>query len=240
MFVEDTGVRLDDATTTTITSPSPTTSDTQGETCTQQLTRVVSTRNWTRPLRFASFLCGLGLMVAGLTGMIPSPLELLATLNPLHYLVCACVILFGALLDAVLIPFPSAWKRLNMKWVPFLHTNRGRGFFLMFLGALSTGLGILALIIGILVFLVGVVHIFLACYFRDTLDPSTDFDEFSKRVGTETIEEKVQDGVTIAAVTNAWNNNTLFTTMWDGDIDFSPQRAQPPATTSPNDGVIRI
>jgi hypothetical protein len=71
-----------------------------------------------------------------------------------------------------------------MKWVPFLHTYRGRGFYLILyvypfsflmrsLGSLCTGLGIIAFVIGVIVFLVGVTHLFLACYFRETLDPST-------------------------------------------------------------------
>jgi len=87
-----------------------------------------------------------------------------------------CFILLGLLQLAVLVTISKAWVRVNMKWVPFLHTYRGRGFFLILMGCLATGTSWYNIFIGIAVVLIGLFHVILACWYKDTLDPS----EFQK------------------------------------------------------------
>jgi len=135
----------------------------------------IASRNWTRTLGVLTCLSGAGLVAAGVLGMMNIIL-------PSTVIISAYMVVFGILLWLILVPFPQAWKKLNMKWVPFLHTFRGRGLFLIFLGTLATSLGIASVFIGIVIILIGLAHVILACYFRNTLDPSEDFNKHSQQV----------------------------------------------------------
>jgi len=50
------------------------------------------------------------------------------------------------------------------------------------MGTLCAGINLIGIFVGIAVVLVGIAHIVLACYFRNTLDPSSDFDKHGKDV----------------------------------------------------------
>jgi len=169
----------------------------------EKIKKKIASRNWTRILSIMTCLSGTGLVTAGVLGMI--------NISPSTIIVSAYMVFLGALLCLVLIPWPAAWKRLNMKWFPFLHTFRGRGLFLIFLGTLATGLGITSIFIGVAVIIVGVAHVLLACYFRNTLDPSSDFNKYSQNVDQLHAEQPGQEGSATATLTDviaeaAWNN----------------------------------
>jgi len=163
----------------------------------------IAGRNWTYPLLIGSFLSGAGLVTSGVLGFMQALGA--SSLNFLEYVVCIYLIALGLLVIAALLPFPASWRKLNLKWVPFLHTFRGRGFFLIFLGSLATGTNMwVTIIIGIVVIVIGLAHVLLACFFRNTLAASTDFDNRGdvNNVSGEDVKRDLQS----AAVTAAWNN----------------------------------
>jgi len=123
------------------------------------------------------------MIAAGIIGFMNSQ-------TPLGYIVLFYLLLLGALQAAVLVPFPAFWARINMKWVPFLHTYRGRGAFLILMGSLSTGTGVANVFIGIAIVAIGLFHIILACWYKDTLDPS----EFKKHYLQEQQKQQQQPG----------------------------------------------
>lgn len=41
------------------------------------------------------------------------------------------IIILGFITVLILIPFPRSWVKLNKKYAPFLHSWKGRGFYLM-------------------------------------------------------------------------------------------------------------
>eukprot|EP01125_Pyxidicula_operculata_P022136 TRINITY_DN8907_c0_g1_i1.p1 TRINITY_DN8907_c0_g1~~TRINITY_DN8907_c0_g1_i1.p1 ORF type:complete len:272 (+),score=87.39 TRINITY_DN8907_c0_g1_i1:34-849(+) len=128
--------------------------------------RVVG-KNWTAILKLLSGIAAGCLIASGIS------LFSLFTLNVLQTIVGLYLIFLGIVFVGALIPCPESWVKLNYKWVPFLHTFRGRGIFLMFLGSLSVSFGFeafLACLLGVAVTVVGLLHVILACFFREKLE----------------------------------------------------------------------
>jgi len=134
--------------------------------------------NWTYILHFLNFISGLGLITIGIVSTIPALSGSLSTeLNPLHYITCGYIIMFGIVVIAILVEFPPCWERWTWRWVPFLLTFRGRGFFLIFAGGLATGLNWVGIVIGAIVAFVGVINIGMACCFKNSLKKKHRFSE---------------------------------------------------------------
>jgi len=149
--------------------------------------------------------------------MIPS-FTSSSTLNPGHYITCAYLVLFGALLLLVLIPYPESWKKLTLKWFPFLHTFRGRGFYMIFLGGLASGLSWTGFAVGICVILIGAAHVILACYFRNTLAPSEDFEKAAKErnLADNVTPDQLRKDMADEMVKQAWENReTIGEAAWE-------------------------
>eukprot|EP01125_Pyxidicula_operculata_P021566 TRINITY_DN8366_c0_g1_i1.p1 TRINITY_DN8366_c0_g1~~TRINITY_DN8366_c0_g1_i1.p1 ORF type:complete len:196 (-),score=37.68 TRINITY_DN8366_c0_g1_i1:72-659(-) len=166
----------------------------------------IASKNWTYPLLVGSFLSAGGLVASGVLGFIPG----LSTteLNPLHYVVCIYIIALGILMLGSLVTVPEAWYKLNLKWVPFLHTFRGRGLYLIFLGSLSTGTGAIGIAIGIVVIIIGLAHVLLAFFFRNTLSASKEFNE--RGSASNVSGDDVKRDLAGVAVQTAWNNRESF------------------------------
>jgi len=143
--------------------------DQHGQSFAQTVKKQFASGNWTYILHFTSFVSGAALIVCGVLSVIPGFSTITETLNPLHYIACAYLILFGLLMICVLIEFPPCWQRLTQKWVPFLLTFRGRGFFLIFLGSLAGAMGLIGWVIGGFCAVVGFFNIFLACFYKNKL-----------------------------------------------------------------------
>lgn len=176
----------------------------------------VASRNWTWALTCGAVIAGIALIVTGIISVIPSLST--QTLNPGHYIVCGYLVVFGALLILVLVPFPQTWNRLTLKWVPFLHTFRGRGLFMIFMGGLCMGLGVTGICLGILVIVIGVAHFVLACWFRNTLAPSKDFDEQAeqRKLGKQITQEEMAADFKQEAQKQAWENReAIASTAWE-------------------------
>eukprot|EP01128_Nolandella_sp_AFSM9_P002613 TRINITY_DN1298_c0_g1_i1.p1 TRINITY_DN1298_c0_g1~~TRINITY_DN1298_c0_g1_i1.p1 ORF type:complete len:220 (+),score=43.23 TRINITY_DN1298_c0_g1_i1:208-867(+) len=183
-------------------------------------------RNWTWTLRIMAFIGGGCVMGAGINGLFS------LYINILLYIVSIYLIVLGFLLVAVLMTFPEVWKRFNIKWVPFLHTYRGRGLYLIFLGSLCCGVGgstvLLSIILGIVAMVCGVAHILLACFFRSSLNPS---DDFNAPRGPGPTPDELKDGFKGAAAQAAWDNKeTIGQVAYENrDTLASAAAYQPPS-----------
>jgi len=190
--------------------------DEDGGTLGDKAKKQIASRNWTMVLTVGAVLSGLCLIATGIASIFPS--LSVETLNPGHYITCGYLVVFGALLILVMIPYPQTWKRLTLKWVPFLHTFRGRGLYMIFMGGLSTGLGLIGLILGLLVIVVGVAHFILACWFRNTLDPSTDFEKMAeeRHLGSQITTDELKQDFAQEAQKKAWENrDTIAEAAWE-------------------------
>eukprot|EP01124_Arcella_intermedia_P023976 TRINITY_DN393_c1_g2_i2.p1 TRINITY_DN393_c1_g2~~TRINITY_DN393_c1_g2_i2.p1 ORF type:complete len:409 (+),score=47.78 TRINITY_DN393_c1_g2_i2:143-1369(+) len=168
----------------------------------------IANKNWTYILRIGSFVSGGGLIAVGILGLIA------INLNPLNYIVCIYLLLLGLLLIGAMVPWPKAWKKLTTKYVPFLHTYRGRGLYMIFTGTLSTGTGWIAIIIGIGITICGLLHCIIAFFFRDALEKKSDLDEpdDGKPVTMDSFKQEFKE----AAVQTAWDNReTIQKAAWD-------------------------
>lgn len=56
------------------------------------------------------------------------------------------------------------------RWFPFLHTYKGRGFYLLIIGSLCVGTGIVGIVVGVLACVNGATHLILSIWFAETLD----------------------------------------------------------------------
>eukprot|EP01123_Difflugia_compressa_P010453 TRINITY_DN382_c1_g1_i1.p1 TRINITY_DN382_c1_g1~~TRINITY_DN382_c1_g1_i1.p1 ORF type:complete len:206 (+),score=35.25 TRINITY_DN382_c1_g1_i1:56-673(+) len=158
-------------------------------------------RNWTYILRIGSFISGGGLIAAGVLGFV--------TLSPLQIIVSVYLIVLGFALVVALLPFPKTWRLLTLKYVPFLHTYRGRGLYMIFIGTLATGTGWIAIIIGVVVTLIGLAHIIIAFFFRDALDRNKDLEKqmnHDESVTYDGFKKEMQQ----AAVQTAWDNKEII------------------------------
>jgi len=104
----------------------------------------VAGKNYTRTLMFLTMICGLGtsfsifLQFSFVAGMIAVGFFgfFKLTFDLLHYVTATYVIAGGLLILIAIIPIPI-WHKKSVEWFPFLHTFRGRGFYLLFLGSIE-------------------------------------------------------------------------------------------------------
>jgi len=171
----------------------------------QKLKRKVASRNWTYILRVGSFLSGGGLVTAGVFACF--------SVNPLNIIVGVYLVALGLVLLGALIPWPKTWRKLTRKYVPFLHTYRGRGVYLIFLGTLAAGTEtIVGIIAGIVITFIGLLHCILAFFFRDVLDKAKEEPDDGKPADMNTLKQEVRQ----AAVQTAWDNrDTIARTAYD-------------------------
>jgi len=165
------------------------------ESFTKKVDKTLSGRNWTWTLRILAFIAAGGLIAAGVVGFLDKDVT-----GALPYLILIYLIILGVLQLSVLFTFPAAWVKVNMKWVPFLHTYRGRGFFLILMGCLATGTCTVNIFIGIGVILIGLFHVILACCYRDNLDPNELKKQHDEDVKNKPDENELQQ----SSVNDAW------------------------------------
>jgi len=182
----------------------------------------VTNKNWTYILRVGSFLSSCGIIAAGVLGVLPPPPP------PLNYIVCIYLIILGAILLGTMIPWPKSWRLLTIKYVPFLHTYRGRGLYLIFIGtiaaATSSGvLGFLAVIIGIVVTVIGVLHVVIAFFFRDSLGAISE--EMGKTDMKDANSGALKQELQQAAVQTAWENRDYIAKTAYDNREFVAQNA---------------
>jgi hypothetical protein len=144
-----------------------------------------------KKLRYVSMI--LGLAIAG-TGIGAFFMENIADIACFQWPVLAANMIFLGLLSViVMLHFPKRLNTVTKRWFPFLRTWRGRGFYLIFLGSISASLNYVALIVGGICVLVGILHIFLLCFFRDTLDKTGVRNEMEAARG----DKKKEEGITV-------------------------------------------
>jgi len=180
----------------------------------QKVKKKFQDRNWTYILRIGSFLSGGGAIVAGSIGLLPPPAP------PLTYIVCIYLIILGAILIGVMIPWPKTWRKLTVKYIPFLHTYRGRGLYIIFIGTISIAttsgvLSFISTIIGIVLTIIGLMHCIIAFFFKDALNPkAVDLDQpdGGEPANMNTLKQEIKQ----AAVKAAWDNkDKLAKTAYD-------------------------
>eukprot|EP01124_Arcella_intermedia_P000703 TRINITY_DN10379_c0_g1_i1.p1 TRINITY_DN10379_c0_g1~~TRINITY_DN10379_c0_g1_i1.p1 ORF type:complete len:226 (+),score=23.90 TRINITY_DN10379_c0_g1_i1:8-685(+) len=145
----------------------------------KSLTEKISEGSWTPALKIGTAISAGSLITTGIMGFIFHR-------YPLDTIVCCYLILLGIVTLAGVTPIDSL-TQLHRKWFPFLHSNRGRGVFLIFLGSLCGGIpGWVPIILAIVIVAVGAAHLVLSIYFRHTLEP-TNFSDFPSAPSVETV-----------------------------------------------------
>eukprot|EP01130_Rhizamoeba_saxonica_P016888 TRINITY_DN789_c0_g1_i2.p2 TRINITY_DN789_c0_g1~~TRINITY_DN789_c0_g1_i2.p2 ORF type:complete len:218 (-),score=53.67 TRINITY_DN789_c0_g1_i2:55-708(-) len=127
----------------------------------KKLGKKVAGKNWTKALQIASLASALGIIACAVAQL----------LEPSNWLVGVNIGILGLIMFICLCPFPPMWNKLVKRWMPFLETWRGRGLYLILMGAMTTTLNSApGYIVGIVIVLIGLAHILLRCYFKETLD----------------------------------------------------------------------
>eukprot|EP01124_Arcella_intermedia_P032379 TRINITY_DN753_c0_g1_i1.p1 TRINITY_DN753_c0_g1~~TRINITY_DN753_c0_g1_i1.p1 ORF type:complete len:215 (-),score=30.90 TRINITY_DN753_c0_g1_i1:39-683(-) len=172
----------------------------QDKSWTGKIDKKIASRNWTWTLRILTFIAAGGMIAAGIIGFFNSQ-------TPLGYIVLVYLILLGLVLLGVLVPYPAVWARVNVKWLPFLHTYRGRGAFQVLMGSLATGTApTVNIFIGVGVVVIGLFHIILACWYKETLDQSAFKKHKLEQEVQQNQEAQYNSELGHQAVQAAWQN----------------------------------
>eukprot|EP01126_Amoeba_proteus_P005631 TRINITY_DN1190_c0_g1_i4.p1 TRINITY_DN1190_c0_g1~~TRINITY_DN1190_c0_g1_i4.p1 ORF type:complete len:171 (+),score=9.72 TRINITY_DN1190_c0_g1_i4:150-662(+) len=123
---------------------------------------------WVYGLDVSMFLSGAVLSLVGVLSFIPEIHQIKDSAAVLDYISAAYLILFGVIIMISIIRL-EVLETIYRKWFVFLLTFRGRGVFLIFLASLTAGFGNYGVGVAAGVIIVGLVHIFLACFYKNKL-----------------------------------------------------------------------